>query len=129
LFPNTNQYHIEVVILPPECTAELQQRALPSSIGNKSSVTDVIVTGPFLENRHPPPLPTARPFHRGAGGLNVYTSGPDHQIQSVGFVGLMKYSSSTNTCYMHTHTHTHTHTHIFTHSQSYHTNRSAAELV
>lgn len=46
-----------IFTLPPECTIELQQRALPSSMGNKSSVTDVIVTGPFLETRIPLPLP------------------------------------------------------------------------
>jgi hypothetical protein len=60
LLSNTNQYHIGVVTLPPEYTVELQQRTLPSYIGNKSSVTDVIVIGPFLENR-PPPSPGPRP--------------------------------------------------------------------
>lgn len=59
-----NQYHIGVVTLTPECTVELQQRVLPAPISNKSSVTDVIVTGPFLENLPPnsPPAPPRPPW-------------------------------------------------------------------
>jgi hypothetical protein len=122
LFSNTNQYHIGVVTLPPKYTVQLQQRARPSSIGNKSSVTDVIVIGPFLENRpHSPP----RPFHRGAGCLNVYTSGPGHRIQSVGVVVLMRYKCK-YLLHAHTHTHKHTHTHhTYTHTHTHtHTHKA-----